>query len=95
MILPAGATEADYPTDAQIREVLRPFQVVEVDVLAKALELGDSTGRVANVVMMGVLSTLRPFDAFSEGIWLRALQKLNPKPAVWASNYAAFRKGRG
>ncbi|HWQ09387.1 MAG TPA: 2-oxoacid:acceptor oxidoreductase family protein [Holophaga sp.] len=94
-IIPAGATEADYPSDAQVREVLQPFKVVEVDVLTKALELGDSTGRVANVVMMGVLSTLQPFNAFSEGLWLRALQKLNPKPAVWASNYAAFRKGRG
>ena len=93
-ILPAGSTEQDYPTEAQIREVLAPFKVVEVDVLAKALELGDPTGRVANVVMMGALSTLAPFDAFSESLWLKALQKINPKPAVWAANYAAFRAGR-
>lgn len=93
-IIPVGLSEQDYPTDAQLRDVLKPYKVVEVDVLGKALELGDPTGRVANVVMMGVLSTLKPFDAFSEGLWLRALQKINPKPAVWASNYAAFRAGR-
>jgi indolepyruvate ferredoxin oxidoreductase alpha subunit len=93
-ILPFGASEQDYPSDDLIREALMGCKVIEVDVLAKALELGDPTGRVANVVMMGVLSTLPPFDAFPEAVWLNALQKLNPKPAVWASNYAAFNAGR-
>ncbi len=93
-IIPMGTSEKDYPTDAQIQEVLQPYQVVEVDVLEKALELGDPTGRVANVVMMGVLSTQSPFDQFPETIWLKALHKLNPKPAVWASNFAAFKAGR-
>ena len=74
---------------------MKTYQVVEVDVLGKALELGDPTGRVANVVMMGVLSALKPFDAFPEALWLKALEKINPKPAIWASNYAAFKKGRG
>jgi indolepyruvate ferredoxin oxidoreductase alpha subunit len=93
-IIPEGMTEQDYPTDAQIQGVLKPYKVIEVDVLGKALQLGDPTGRVANVVMMGVLSTLSPFNAFPEGLWLNALQKINPRPAVWASNYAAFRAGR-
>jgi indolepyruvate ferredoxin oxidoreductase alpha subunit len=93
-IIPMGMSEKDYPADAQIQEVLKPYRVVEVDVLGKALELGDPTGRVANVVMMGVLSQQRPFDLFPETIWLKALQKLNPKPTIWASNYAAFKAGR-
>jgi indolepyruvate ferredoxin oxidoreductase alpha subunit len=93
-IIPEGMTEKDYPANALIHEALKSYQVVEVDVLAKALELGDPTGRVANVVMMGLLSTLKPFDAFPETLWLQALQKINPKPAVWASNYAAFRAGK-
>ena len=92
-ILPKGMAEADYPGDAEIRAALAPYQVVEVEVLAKALELGDPTGRVANVVMMGVLSRQSPFDQFPESLWLKALEKLNPKPAVWASNYAAFKAG--
>lgn len=93
-ILPFGATEKDYPTDENILEALKGYKVIEVDVLKKALELGDPTGRVANVVMMGVLSTLKPFEAFPESVWLNALQKINPKPAIWAGNYAAFKAGR-
>ena len=92
-ILPAAMAEADYPADDSIRAALKPYRVVTVDVLAKALELGDPTGRVANVVMMGVLSRQSPFDQFPESLWLKALQKLNPKPAVWAANYAAFHAG--
>ena len=93
-LIPFGMSEKDYPADGQIHEALKAYKVIEVDVLGKALELGDPTGRVANVVMMGVLSTLKPFDAFPEAVWLSALQKINPKPAVWASNYAAFKAGR-
>ena len=93
-IIPAGMTAQDYPTDAQIQAVLKPYQVIEVDVLGKAFELGDPTGRAANVVMLGVLSTLSPFDTFPEGLWLQALQKINPKSGVWAANYAAFKAGK-
>jgi indolepyruvate ferredoxin oxidoreductase, alpha subunit len=68
--------------------------VIEVDVLGKALELGDRSGRTANVVMMGVLSTQAPFNVFPRELWLNALKKANSKPAVWAANYAAFHCGR-
>ena len=93
-IIPMGLAEQDYPSDAQIHEALKGFRVVEVDVLEQALALGDATGRVANVVMMGILSRQDPFDQIPESLWLQALQKLNPKPRVWASNYAAFKAGR-
>jgi indolepyruvate ferredoxin oxidoreductase alpha subunit len=68
--------------------------VVEVDVLGKALELGDRSGRTANVVMMGILSTLPPFNLFPPEMWLAALKKANSKPIVWAANYVAFNTGR-
>lgn len=93
-ILPLGLAEEQYPSDEQIHASLEGCQVIEVDVLGKALELGDTSGRVANVVMMGVLSTLSPFDVFPEELWLQALQRANAKPAVWAANYAAFQAGR-
>jgi indolepyruvate ferredoxin oxidoreductase alpha subunit len=93
-ILPQGTSEKDYLADAQIHEALKSFKVIEVDFLAKALELGDPTGRVGNVVMMGVLSRQSPFDRFPEAIWLKAIEKLNAKPAIWASNFAAFKAGR-
>ena len=55
-----------------------------------AVAMGDPTGRIANVILMGILSTLSPFDRFPVELWWKALQKVNAKPAVWAANFAAF-----
>jgi indolepyruvate ferredoxin oxidoreductase alpha subunit len=93
-IVPQGLPEDQYPTDEQIHACLSSYHVVEVDVLGKALELGDRTGRTANVVMMGILSVLPPFDSFPPEMWLAALKKANSKPIVWAANYVAFNAGR-
>ncbi len=93
-IVPQGLPEDKYPTDEQIHACLSPYHVVEVDVLGKALELGDRSGRTANVVMMGILSTLPPFNLFPPEMWLAALKKANSKPIVWAANYVAFNAGR-
>jgi indolepyruvate ferredoxin oxidoreductase alpha subunit len=95
-------TEEQDPGDALIKESLKEYRIIEVDAQQKALELGDRSGRTANVVMMGILSTLPPFNVFPEEYWLKALQKAceasskgaGSKPAVWAANYAAFRAGR-
>jgi len=93
-IIPPGLPVDKYPTDDELNSVLKGYHVVEVDVLGKSLELGDATGRSANVVMMGVLSTLPPFDVLPEELWMKALQKVNAKPIIWASNCAAFHAGR-
>jgi indolepyruvate ferredoxin oxidoreductase alpha subunit len=93
-IVPFGLPADRYPTDAQIKEILSPYRAIEVDVLRLALELGDPTGRIANVVMMGVLSTVSPFNLFPPELWLKSLEKINARPAIWAANYAAFNAGR-
>ena len=93
-ILPLGLSEEQYPADAQIAESLAGYRVIEVNVLAKALELGDASGRIANVVLMGVLSTLDPFSIFPPELWLKALKKVSSRPVLWASNYVAFNAGR-
>jgi indolepyruvate ferredoxin oxidoreductase alpha subunit len=93
-IFPAGLTEDRYPSDSQLRGLLADYHLVEVDLLERARALGDPTGRIANVIMMGVLSGLSPFDRFPVDLWWKALQKVNPKPAVWAANFAAFNAGR-
>jgi indolepyruvate ferredoxin oxidoreductase alpha subunit len=67
---------------------------VEIDALGKAMELGDITGRIANVVMIGALSKLPPFDKFPSELWLQAIKNVSPGPAFWAGNYAAFSAGR-
>ncbi len=93
-IVPQVITAAQYPSDTDIAKAVQGFRVVEVDILAKAVEIGDPTGRIANVVMIGVMSRLTPFDRFPVELWLKAIKNVNPKPAVWAGNYAAFMAGR-
>jgi indolepyruvate ferredoxin oxidoreductase alpha subunit len=93
-ILPAGLGEDAYPADAALKELLAPFRLLEVDVLGRAVELGDPTGRIANVILMGILSALEPFDRFPVELWWQALRRINPKAQVWAANYAAFNAGR-
>jgi indolepyruvate ferredoxin oxidoreductase, alpha subunit len=88
--LPAGA----YPSAAAIKELAGGYEVLEVDVLAKALAIGDTTGRIANVVMLGALSQVAPFDAIPGMLWLKALQEVSPNAALWAANYSAFEEGR-
>ena len=92
-MVPQGMKAEDYPSLDAIRPHLAAWKLVEVDVLAAALELGDASGRSANVVMMGGLSTIAPFAAIPEGIWLKALQEVTP-PAAWPGNYRAFLAGR-
>lgn len=93
-IIPAGLTMDQYPSDSSITQALADYQICEVDILGEALKLGDASGRIANVVMMGVLSTFSPFNDFATELWHRALKNVNSKPAIWAANYAAFNAGR-
>jgi indolepyruvate ferredoxin oxidoreductase alpha subunit len=93
-IVPPVIAAEQYPSAEVIREATAGYQVVEVDALKAAVSLGDPTGRIANVVLMGALSRVAPFDRFPEGLWLEAVRGLSPTPAVWAANYRAFQAGR-
>ena len=93
-IVPPGLPPARYPGEAQVEDLLRPYRVARVDVLRQALDLGDPTGRMANVVMLGLLSTTAPFDVFPAELWHEALRSVNPRRTIWSANYAAFQAGR-
>lgn len=93
-VFPYGIDEDQYPSDSAISNALARYTVVEVDVLAEALALGDASGRSANVVMIGALSRLAPFCDFPEELWLQALKSVSPTPAVWTLNYSAFQTGK-
>jgi indolepyruvate ferredoxin oxidoreductase alpha subunit len=93
-IVPPLFKAENYPSVEAVRQALSGYKVIDVDVLGTALGLGDPTGRSANVVMIGVLSTLAPFDSFPVEYWFQALKNVSPKPAVWQANYAAFLAGR-
>jgi indolepyruvate ferredoxin oxidoreductase alpha subunit len=92
-MLPQGMPKEAYPSLEAITAELKDYHVVVVDVLQKALELGDDAGRSANVVMMGAMSRIPPFNAFPEEYWLMAIRSVSPKPAIWAANFAAFQAG--
>lgn len=92
-IIPQGFDAENYPSDADLKARAGDAAILTVDVLNAALELGDKSGRSANVVMLGVLSTLAPFSSVPEAIWLTAIQKVSPTPAIWAANHSAFMKG--
>jgi indolepyruvate ferredoxin oxidoreductase alpha subunit len=93
-IIPQTIDAEQYPDAGEIRKALGDVHIVEVDVLGRALQLGDRTGRVANVIMIGALSKVPPFDIFPAALWLQALKNVNPHPAIWSANYAAFNAGR-
>ncbi|MCG8565959.1 MAG: 2-oxoacid:acceptor oxidoreductase family protein [Desulfobacterales bacterium] len=93
-IVPQGLPETAYPGDAALAQALEGYELKTVDVLETAIELGDASGRSANVVMLGALSTLPPMAAIPMEIWLNALKNVSPKPAIWNANYAAFMAGR-
>jgi indolepyruvate ferredoxin oxidoreductase alpha subunit len=93
-IVPDGMAPEDYPDMEKVKSALTDVTINEVDILGKALELGDKTGRSANVVMMGVLSNIAPFDTMPAELWLKALQSVSPTPGIWAANYKAFTAGK-
>lgn len=92
-IVPQGFDPEQYPSDEAIAELLEGYNVIKLDILSEAIKLGDTTGRSANVVMLGVLSTVAPFNTLPEECWLSALKNVTPAK-MWAGNYAAFMAGK-
>jgi indolepyruvate ferredoxin oxidoreductase alpha subunit len=93
-IIPQNVTAEAYPTFEDVKKETAGLKLVRVNALEEAINLGDITGRIANVVLIGVLSKLTPFASFPESLWLQAISKVSPNPKVWAGNYGAFQAGR-
>ena len=93
-VVPPSISAEAYPDVEKIKSAAKGYNLIEIDVLAKAMEIGDTTGRIANVVMMGALSKIAPFDRIPEQLWLQALKDVTPVPVLWGGNYQAFHVGR-
>ncbi len=93
-ILPQGLKMEQYPAEADIDNLLSQHKVIKINVLDTAIKLGDPMGRCANVVMLGLLSTLPTFNQIPENVWLEAVKKVTPKQDQWNLNYAAFMEGK-
>ncbi|MBU2509858.1 2-oxoacid:acceptor oxidoreductase family protein [bacterium] len=92
-VLPQGVSESDYPDDDVINRNLEGYNVITLDVLKQAISLGDNSGRSANVVMVGALSAVEPFNSIPRDLWLQAVKNVSSKPTIWDGNYAAFMAG--
>jgi indolepyruvate ferredoxin oxidoreductase alpha subunit len=93
-IIPFGSSEANYPGDDAIMDACKGYQLVQVDVLKTAIELGDKSGRMSNIVMMGILSKTQPFNIFPAELWLEALRLVNSREDIFSANRKAFLAGR-
>lgn len=92
--LPASAKMSDYPDFESIENSLNKYNVIVSDFYRAAFELGDVKGLTANVVALGLVSTIEPCDKIPEEIWLDAISAASPIENVKTTNIAAFRKGR-
>jgi indolepyruvate ferredoxin oxidoreductase, alpha subunit len=93
-IVPTIIKADEYPSAEMIQSEIGKFNIVNIDALQVALDIGDTTGRIANVVLIGALSILAPFNEFPKSLWMEAIAKVSPNPNIWAANYSAFKAGR-
>jgi len=93
-VVPPGMKPQDYPGFDAIRAALNQYRVVELDAHEAARQSGDETGRSANVVVLGLLSTLAPLNHIPEAAWRLALSKVTASDAARRINDVAFDAGR-
>jgi indolepyruvate ferredoxin oxidoreductase, alpha subunit len=93
-VLPDNAKKEDYPDANKIFEVLKDYHIITMDANKIASDLGDVVGKTANVVVLGLLSTIEPFNKIPEEIWLSALMDISPGDFVKSANKMSFEAGK-
>ncbi|HNW82328.1 MAG TPA: 2-oxoacid:acceptor oxidoreductase family protein [bacterium] len=92
--VPPTAKQEDYPKIEEIRKVLENYKVIEFDALEVVGKVGDKVGKTANVAVLGLLSTIEPFNKIPAEIWLEALMTLSPTDTIKSANQISFEAGR-
>src|SRR3989339_111102 len=92
--LPVNTKKGDYPEFKQIKNGLKGYNVVVTDFYKAAKELGDVKGITANVVAIGLLSTIKPCSSIPLELWMEALSSISPNETARDANISAFLKGR-
>ncbi|MBI5220054.1 MAG: 2-oxoacid:acceptor oxidoreductase family protein [Bacteroidia bacterium] len=93
-VLPVTAKKGDYPDINKIYDALKDYKIIKIDANKTAQNLGDIQGKTANVVVLGLLSTITPFNNIPEEIWLSALMSVSPNDFIKAANKMSFEAGR-
>ncbi|MBE0574549.1 MAG: 2-oxoacid:acceptor oxidoreductase family protein [Desulfuromonadales bacterium] len=91
--LPPNIKKENYPQLADVNRTLDGYKVITIDANKVAYDLNDKTGKTANVVVLGLLSTVAPFNQVPEEIWLNSLMSHSPNDNVKSANYIAFKGG--
>lgn len=92
--LPVTAKKEDYPDVGSIYEALKDYNIIKVDANKIVYDMGDITGKTANVVVLGLLSTIAPFNSIPVEIWLSALMEISPSDFIRSANKKSFEAGR-
>jgi indolepyruvate ferredoxin oxidoreductase alpha subunit len=92
--LPVSVRKEDYPSLTDIEEALEGYDVITIDASKMSYDLGDKASRTANVIVLGLLSTIEPFNKIPEEIWLSALMSISPSDSIKSANQIAFKCGR-
>jgi len=91
---PALISNEQYPKIEEIENLLVNYNVIKLDATKIAIEHGDKTAKTANVIILGLLSTLAPFNAIPYQTWLAALMAVSPTDTIKIANKTAFDVGR-
>ncbi len=92
--LPVNGKKEDYPDLVDIESALEEFKIIKIDANKIAYELGDKNSLTANVVVIGLLSTIKPLCFIPEVIWLSALMAVSSNDTIQSTNRVAFLEGR-
>ena len=92
-IIPSSTKKGDYPDINKIYDAFRNFKIIKIDANKIAYDLGDKSSKTANVVVLGLLSTIEPFNNIPEKIWLSALMAISPNKFIKAANKLSFEAG--
>jgi indolepyruvate ferredoxin oxidoreductase alpha subunit len=93
-VVPAAVKAEDYPTLNDIKEMLKDYHVITIDANEIAAGIGDKAGRSANAVVLGLLSTIKPFNAIPLETWVSALMAVSRKDLEKSLNYKALKAGK-
>ena len=68
--------------------------LITIDANNIAHRIGDKAGRSANAVVLGLLSTIEPFNAIPLETWMSALMAVSREDLEKSLNYKALKAGR-
>ena len=92
--LPANVKLEQYPKLEEIENAMVGYNIIKLDANKITYDMGDIFGKSANLVVVGALSMVEPFNLIPEDIWVSAILAVSPSEASKSYNLLAFNKGR-